>query len=86
MSLYEEIENDMLDQDSNKECFIWIDAFPKGEGIIHGITLAKVYSNRVEYLEETAKTDDYAQEMIKEAQKHFNDTYMFYKERKLIES
>lgn len=63
MSAYAEVRDDFYDEDENK---VYIDAWFTDDANEDGIVIAKVNtkSKEVEYLEDEAKTDSYAQEVI----------------------
>ena len=65
MSIWKEIRNNFEDEDTNE---IFIDAWLGDNQNEEGKVIAKVnyITNEVEYIDERAKTDEYAQEMINE--------------------
>lgn len=65
MSKWREIRNDYCDEEEGKVC---IDAWKTSNGNEEGKVIAKVdyKTKEIEYLNEAAKTDEYAQEIIKE--------------------
>lgn len=65
MSKYSEIKNDFYDENEHK---VYIDAWFTGDDNEEGNVIAKVdiRTNEVEYLDDDAKTDPYAQEIIKD--------------------
>jgi hypothetical protein len=65
MSIWSEIRNDFLDEDEGK---FYIDAYLTDDDNEEGKVIAKVNINtlEVEYLDDRARTDSYAQEMINE--------------------
>lgn len=65
MSIWSEIRNDFMDEDEGK---FYIDAFLTPDDNEEGKVIAKVNVNtlEVEYLDDRAKTDAYALEMIAE--------------------
>lgn len=65
MSKWAEIRNDFVCEDSHK---IYIDAWLTDDDNEEGVVIARIDMNTkdIEYFDEDAKTDDYAQEVIKE--------------------
>ena len=65
MSKYAEIRNDFVCEDSRH---IYIDAWLTDDDNEEGIVLARINmdTKRIEYFDEDAKTDRYAQEIINE--------------------
>lgn len=65
MSRYKEIRNDFYDEEEKK---YFIDAWRTGNDNEEGKVIAKVdpVTKEVEYLDEKARTDKYAQEVIAE--------------------
>lgn len=65
MSKWKEIRNDYCDEEEGK---VYIDAWRTSSGNEEGKVIAKVdyKTKEVEYLNDAAKTDEYAQEVIKE--------------------
>ena len=65
MSKWREIRNDYCDEEEGK---VYIDAWKTSNGNEEGKVIAKVdyKTKEIEYLNEAAKTDEYAQEVIKE--------------------
>ena len=65
MSKYGEVRNDYYDE---KECKVYIDAWFTDDDNEEGIVIAKVNckTQEIEYLDEDARTDEYAQEVIEE--------------------
>ena len=65
MSKYAEIRNDYINEEENT---VYIDAWLTGDDNEEGTVIAKVNLDTlaVEYLDEDAKTDDYAQEVIED--------------------
>jgi len=65
MSKWREIRNDYCDEEESK---VYIDAWKTSNGNEEGKVIAKVdyKTKEIEYLNEAAKTDEYAQEVIKE--------------------
>lgn len=65
MSKWAEIRNDFYDDEEQK---VYIDAWETDDDNEEGTVIAKVdyKTKEVEYLDEKAKTDSYAQEIIKE--------------------
>lgn len=65
MSKWSEIRNDYADEDEHK---VYIDAWKTDSGNEEGEVIVKVNykTKEVEYLNDHAKTDTYAQEMIQE--------------------
>lgn len=65
MSKWAEIRNDFVCEDSQK---IYIDAWITDDDNEEGVVIARIDigTKRIEYFDEDAKMDDYAQEIIKE--------------------
>lgn len=65
MSKYGEIRNDFYDDEEQK---VYIDAWFTEDDNEEGIVIAKVNykTKEIEYLDDDAKTDSYAQEIINE--------------------
>lgn len=65
MSKYGEIRNDFYDDEEQK---VYIDAWFTEDDNEEGIVIAKVNykTKEIEYLDNDARTDDYAQEIINE--------------------
>lgn len=65
MSKWREIRNNYCDEEEGK---VYIDAWKTSNGNEEGKVIAKVNykTKEIEYLNEEAKTDEYAQEVIKE--------------------
>jgi hypothetical protein len=65
MSKYGEIRNDFYDDEEQK---VYIDAWFTEDDNEEGIVIAKVNyrTKAIEYLDSDARTDEYAQRMIKE--------------------
>ena len=65
MSKYAEIRNDFFDEEENK---IYIDAWFTDDDNEEGVVIAKVdmTTKAVEYIDEDARKDSYAHEIIKE--------------------
>lgn len=65
MSKWSEIRNDFVCEDSHK---IYIDAWTTDNDSEEGTVIARIDidTGSIEYFDEDAKTDDYAQEVIKE--------------------
>lgn len=65
MSKWSEIRNDFHDEDENK---VYIDAWLTDDDNEEGEVIAKInyQTKEIEYLDEDAKNDKYAQEVIKE--------------------
>lgn len=66
MNIWSEIRNDFIDDDG----IVHIDAFLTDDDNEEGVVIAKVHSltGSIEYLDERAETDEYAQEMIKDVE------------------
>ena len=66
MSKWAEIRSDFVCEDSHK---IYIDAWVTEDDNEEGIVIARIDmdTKKIEYFDDNAKTDDYAQEIIKEA-------------------
>ena len=65
MSIWSEIRNNYCNDDTKE---VYIDAFLTDYSLEEGTVIAKISleTMKVEYLDEDAKTDSYAQEIIKE--------------------
>lgn len=65
MSKWREIRNDYCNEEEGK---VYIDAWKTSNGNEEGKVIAKVdyKTKEIEYLNNAAKTDEYAQEVIKE--------------------
>jgi hypothetical protein len=65
MSKWAEIRNDFVCEDSHK---IYIDAWLTEDDNEEGIVIARIDmdTKNIEYFDDEARTDDYAQEVIKE--------------------
>lgn len=65
MSKWAEIRNDFVCEDSHK---VYIDAWLTEDDNEEGIVIARIDmdTKHIEYFDDDAKTDDYAQEIIKE--------------------
>lgn len=65
MSKWTEIRNNFICEDSRK---IYIDAWITDDDNEEGVVIARIDmdTKRIEYFDEDAKTDDYAQEVIME--------------------
>lgn len=63
-SKYAEIRTDYVDEDEN---IVYVDAWKSPDDNEEGTVIAKIHQNNstVEYLDEDARTDPYAQEEIK---------------------
>ena len=72
MSKWAEIRNDFVCEDSRK---IYIDAWLTDDDSEEGIVLARIdiRTKRIEYFDDEAKTDEYAQEIINETLKDIDD-------------
>ena len=72
MSKWREIRNDYCDEEEGK---VYIDAWETSSGNEEGKVIAKVdyKTKEVEYLNETARTDSYAQEIINEVLEEIDD-------------
>ena len=68
MSKYGEVRNDYYDEE---ECKVYIDAWFTDDDNEEGVVIAKVNckTQEVEYFDEDARTDEYAQEIIEETLK-----------------
>lgn len=66
MSKWAEIRNDFVCEDSHK---VYIDAWLTDDDNEEGVAIARIDmdTKKIEYFDEDAKTDDYAQEMIVDA-------------------
>lgn len=75
MSKWAEVRNDFVCEDSHK---IYIDAWLTDDDNEEGVVIARIDMNtkNIEYFDDDAKTDYYAQEVIKEAV----DSIQYYKE------
>ena len=71
MSKYGEVRNDYYDDLENK---IYIDAWFTDDDNEEGVVVAKVNceTHEVEYLDDDARTDEYAQEVINETLNEIN--------------
>ncbi len=74
MSKWAEIRNDFVCEDSRK---IYIDAWFTEDDNEEGIVLARIDmdTKNIEYFDDDARTDDYAQEVIKETIMELNNEY-----------
>jgi len=74
MSKWLEIRNDFVDEEENK---VYIDAWRTFDGDETGTVIAKIDidTNNVEYLDDDARTDCYAQEIIKETIKYIKSGF-----------
>ena len=65
MSKWREIRNNYCDEEEGR---VYIDAWKTSNGNEEGKVIAKIdyKTKEIEYLNEAAKTDEYAQEVIKE--------------------
>lgn len=65
MSKWKEIRNDYCNEEEDK---VYIDAWKTSNGNEEGKVIAKVdyKTKEIEYLNNSARTDEYAQEIIKE--------------------
>lgn len=64
MSKWKEIRNDYHNDD---ECYTSIDGWKTLRGDEEGTVIAKVFDDgKIEYLDDAARTDEYAQEVIAE--------------------
>ena len=72
MSKWAEIRNDFCDEEESK---VYIDAWQTDIDDEEGTVIAKIdyKTKEVEYLDDTAKTDLYAQEIINETLKDIDD-------------
>lgn len=72
MSKYREVRNDYYDEREGK---VYIDAWLTYDDNEEGVVIAKVSykTKEVEYLDEDAKKDEYAQEVIHETLKNIDD-------------
>lgn len=72
MSKYAEIRNDFYDEEEKN---VYIDAWFTEDDNESGVVIAKVNykTKEVEYLDNDARTDEYAQEVIKETLKEIDD-------------
>jgi hypothetical protein len=68
MSKYAEVRSDFYDEEEEKQ---FVDAWMSDDGNEEGIVIAKIdlATGEVEYLDEDARTDEYAQEVISEVLK-----------------
>lgn len=75
MSKWAEVRNDFVCEDSHK---IYIDAWLTDDDNEEGVVIARIDmdTKNIEYFDDDAKTDYYAQEVIKEA----IDSIQYYKE------
>lgn len=69
MSIWSEIRIDYL---GDKEQCACIDAWMTDDDCEEGKVIAKVFPKRVVYIDNRARVDEYAQEIINEAMKEFN--------------
>ena len=71
MSKWSEIRNDFVCEDFNK---IYIDAWLTEDDNEEGVVIARIDmdTKNIEYFDDDAKTDDYAQEIIKETINELN--------------
>ena len=74
MSKWAEIRNDFVCEDSHK---IYIDAWMTDDDSEEGIIIARIDmdTKRIEYFDEDAKFDDYAQEIINETLSEIDNGY-----------
>lgn len=74
MSKWAEIRNDFVCEDSHK---IYIDAWMTDDDSEEGIVIARIDmdTKRIEYFDEDAKFDDYAQEIINETLSEIDNGY-----------
>jgi hypothetical protein len=72
MSKYGEIRNDFYDEQEKK---IYIDAWFTEDDNEEGVVIAKVNyrTKAIEYIDNDARTDEYAQEIINETLKEIDD-------------
>lgn len=72
MSKYGEIRNDFYDEEEKK---VYIDAWFTEDDNEEGVVIAKVNyrTKAIEYLDNDARTDEYAQEIINETLKEIDD-------------
>jgi hypothetical protein len=72
MSKYGEIRNDFYDEEEKK---VYIDAWFTDDDNEPGFVIAKVNyrTKAIEYLDNDARTDEYAQEIINETLKEIDD-------------
>ena len=79
MSKYGEVRNDYYDE---QECKVYIDAWFTCEDDEEGIVIATVNykTKEIEYLDEDARTDEYAQEVIEETLQNIDDGDFNFKE------
>ena len=79
MSKYGEVRNDYYDEVENK---VYIDAWLTCYDDEEGIVIAKVNykTKEIEYFDEDAKTDEYAQEVIEETLQNIDDGDFNFKE------
>ena len=72
MSKYAEIRNDFYDDEEQK---VYIDAWLTEDDNEEGVVIAKVSykTKEIEYLDNDAKTDSYAQEIINETLKDIDN-------------
>ena len=72
MSKWAEIRNDFVCEDSRK---IYIDAWITEDDNEEGIVIARINigTKNIEYFDDDAKTDEYAQEIINETLKEIDD-------------
>ena len=74
MSKWAEIRNDFVCEDSHK---IYIDAWLTEDDSEEGIVIARIDMNtkNIEYFDDDAKTDDYAQEVVNETLSEIDNIY-----------
>lgn len=72
MSKWTEIRNDFYDEEEQK---VYIDGWLTDDENEEGVVIAKVNykTKKIEYLDDAAKTDEYAQEIINETLKDIDD-------------
>lgn len=72
MSKYAEIRNDFYDEEEKN---VYIDAWLTEDENEEGVVIAKVNyrTKAIEYLDNDARTDEYAQEIINETLKEIDD-------------
>jgi hypothetical protein len=72
MSKYGEIRNDFYDEEEKK---VYIDAWFTEDDNEEGVVIAKVNyrTKAIEYIDNDARTDEYAQEIINETLKEIDD-------------
>ena len=73
MSIWDEIRDDFVDWEDNCFCIEAWQKYESGEGKV----IAKVYLDtaKVEYLDERAKTDSYAQGVIERLQREISSGF-----------